>query len=63
MSYTQTGLQAMYPIYLARVKRQGENEDEYNSAIAQNENNLNQNLELLYNKLIELEAALSEATQ
>ncbi|MDO4544327.1 MAG: hypothetical protein Q4C01_07215 [Clostridia bacterium] len=60
MAYTPTGLQAMYPIYFARTRPEQTNKDEYNGAIAQNENNLNQNLALLYNKIIELEAALAE---
>lgn len=57
-----TGLQAMFPVYLARVRADGESTEEYNSMIAQNENNLNQNLESLYNKLLELEAAVNQTT-
>ncbi|MDD3400927.1 MAG: hypothetical protein PHT58_04770 [Eubacteriales bacterium] len=56
----QTGLQAMFPIYLAREQNAHESKDAYNSAIAQNENNLNQNLESLYNKLIELEERIDQ---
>ena len=63
MAYTPTGMQALFPVYLARMASGAEGRDEYNSAIAQNENNLNQNLELLYNKLLELETALAESTQ
>lgn len=37
--------------------------DAYDSGVAQNENNLNQNLELLYNKLLELESALADQTE
>jgi hypothetical protein len=37
--------------------------DAYDSSVAQNENNLNQNLELLYNKLLEIESALAERTE
>ena len=33
--------------------------DVFDSAVAQNENNLNQNFELLYQKLLTLEAALA----
>ena len=55
-----TGMQAMFPIYLARMAGSGENRDAYDSAIAQNENNLNQNFELLYHKLLALETAVSE---
>lgn len=55
-----TGLQAMFPIYLARLKTDGMTADAFNSSIAQNENNLNQNLETLFNKLTELEERLNQ---
>ena len=60
MQYTATGLMALFPVYL---ERQGREEDleAANSRIAQNENNLNQDLSILYNKLLELEAALAAA--
>lgn len=60
MAYEKTGLQALFPIYLARTERQQEDADARDSAIAQNENNLNQNLEILFSKLAELEDAISE---
>ena len=63
MAYTPTGLQALFPIYLARMQSGTENRDAYDSAVAQNENNLNQNFELLYNKLLTLEAALANAEE
>jgi len=56
MSYIPTGLQAMFPVYLARTAETNEG----NSNIAQNENNLNQNLATLFNKIQDLEAALGE---
>ena len=37
--------------------------DAYDSSVAQNESNLNQNLEILYNKLLELETAFAEQTE
>ncbi|MBQ7278264.1 MAG: hypothetical protein IJR17_03580 [Clostridia bacterium] len=58
MSYTATGVQALFPVYLERMGRQ-EAADAVNSRIAQNENNLNQNLTILYEKLLELEQALA----
>ena len=63
MAYTPTGMQALFPIYLGRMQKSGEDRDTYDSGVAQNENNLNQNLELLYGKLLELESALAEYTE
>ena len=63
MAYTPTGLQALFPVYLSRMPQDGEDRDAYDSSVAQNENNLNQNLELLYSKLLELESALAELTE
>ena len=60
MAYDKTGLQALFPIYLARTAGQQEDTDARDAAIAQNENNLNQNLEILFSKLAELEDAISE---
>lgn len=60
MAYEKTGLQALFPIYLARSAAQQEDTDARDAAIAQNENNLNQNLEILFSKLAELEDAISE---
>lgn len=51
------GMQALFPIYLARPQ-ENETNDAYSSAIAQNENNLNQNFELISQKLMELETAI-----
>ena len=58
MSYEATGLMALFPVYLERMGRE-EDQEAVNSRIAQNENNLNQDLSILYNKLLELEAALA----
>ncbi len=58
MSYEATGLMALFPVYLERMGRE-EDQEAVNSRIAQNENNLNQDLTILYNKLLELEAALA----
>lgn len=58
MNQTPTGMQAMFPLYLSRCPRAGEDALAADSAIAQNENNLNQNFATLYNKIMELENAL-----
>lgn len=58
MNQTTTGMQAMFPLYLSRRPRAGEDALAADSAIAQNENNLNQNFATLYNKIMELENAL-----
>ena len=63
MAYTPTGMQALFPVYLGRMPSSAVDRDAYDSSVAQNENNLNQNLELLYNKLIEIESALAERTE
>ncbi len=60
MTYEPTGMQALFPIYLSRTMTDAEDRDARDSAIAQNENNLNQNLETLFQKVTELENALSE---
>lgn len=51
----ETGMQALFPLYLSRRPQKGEDVMEVDSAIAQNENNLNQNFTILYNKVVELE--------
>ena len=61
MAYQATGMQALFPVYLSRMAEQRAARDEYDSAVAQNETNLNQNLESLYEKLLELETALTAA--
>ncbi len=63
MAYTPTGMQALFPVYLGRMPSAAVDRDAYDSSVAQNENNLNQNLELLYNKLLEIETALAERTE
>lgn len=63
MAYTPTGLQALFPVYLGRMPSASADRDAYDSSVAQNENNLNQNLELLYCKLLELESAFAEHTE
>lgn len=51
----ENGMQTLFPLYLSRRPRKGEDSMEADSAIAQNENNLNQNFSILYNKVLELE--------
>ncbi len=58
MAYQATGMMALFPVYLERTRPQ-EDTEAANSRIAQNENNLNQDLAILYNKLLELEEALA----
>ena len=58
MSYTATGIQAMFPVYLPRQIQKGERREDYDTAVSQNENSLNQNFHILYQKLLELEAAM-----
>ncbi len=63
MAYEPTGMQALFPVYLGRMPDAGEDRDAYDSSVAQNENNLNQNLDILYNKILELESAIAERTE
>ena len=58
MQYEATGLMALFPVYLERASHE-EDTEAVNSRIAQNENNLNQDLAILYDKLLELETALA----
>ena len=59
MEYEPTGVQAMFPVYLQRMAERGQSREQYNIAVALNEANLNQNLETLYQKLLEIEDYLS----
>jgi len=63
MTYQPTGMQALFPVYLGRMPDASEDRDAYDSSVAQNENNLNQNLETLFNKILELESAIAEFTE
>jgi len=63
MAYTATGMQALFPIYLSRMVTETDQRDAFDSAVAQNENNLNQNFELLYQKLLALEAAFAASEE
>ena len=58
MAYEADGLQALFPIYLARMAQEGQQREAYDIAVAQNEANLNQNLEILSRKLMEIEEYL-----
>lgn len=59
MAYQSSGLQALFPVYFSRMTQQEASREEYDISVAQNEGNLNQNLETLYRKLLEIEDYLS----
>ena len=59
MGYNSTGLQALFPVYFSRLAEQSASREDYDINAAQNEGNLNQNLETLYRKLLEIEDYLS----
>lgn len=61
MAYDKMGMQALFPVYFSRMTRDGSAQEEYDIAAAQNEGNLNQNLETLYRKLAEIEEYLAQA--
>lgn len=58
MAYEDSGMQALFPVYLSRMAKTDASSDEYNAAVAQNETNLNQNLESLGRKIAQIEAYL-----
>lgn len=59
MAFESTGLQALFPIYLSRMPEADADREMYDIAAAQNEANLNQNLEILSRKLMEIEDYLA----
>lgn len=46
--------QSLFPVYLARAKEKDERTEDYNTSVATNQNNLNQNLNILFNGLTEM---------
>ena len=61
MVYEKTGMQALFPVYFSRKASEAASKEDFDIAVAQNESNLNQNLETLYQKLLELEDYLAAA--
>jgi len=61
MAYDRAGMQALFPVYFSRMAGEGASREDFDIAVAQNESNLNQNLETLYRKLTEIEEYLSAA--
>jgi len=59
MAFERTGIQALFPVYFSRKASENASKEEFDIAVALNESNLNQNLETLYQKLLELEDYLS----
>ena len=59
MSYDATGMQALFPVYFSRMAETEASREDYDIQAAQNEGNLNQNFETLYQKLLEIEDYLS----
>ncbi|MDL2258451.1 hypothetical protein LJC42_04790 [Eubacteriales bacterium OttesenSCG-928-K08] len=60
MAYRLTGVQAMFPVLLSRHPQNGLAADDYDTSAAQNENNMNQNFSILYQKLVEMEEQLAQ---
>ena len=52
-------MQALFPVYFSRKASEQASKEDFDIAVAQNESNLNQNLETLYQKLLELEDYLA----
>lgn len=59
MAYARTGIQALFPVYFSRKAEEEVTKEEFDISVAQNESNLNQNLETLYQKLMEMEDYLA----
>ena len=59
MAYEPTGVQTMFPVYLQRMAEKHQSREQYDIAVALNEANLNQNLETLYQKLLDMKDYLS----
>ncbi|MEZ4627427.1 MAG: hypothetical protein R2912_04865 [Eubacteriales bacterium] len=59
MAFEKTGIQALFPVYFSRKASEQASKEEFDISVAQNESNLNQNLETLYQKLPEIEDYLS----
>ena len=58
MAFEKTGMQALFPVYFSRLAQGRASQEEYDIAAAQNEGNLNQNLETLFQKLRDIEEYL-----
>ena len=61
MAFEKTGIQALFPVHFSRMAGEGASKEEYDISCAQNESNLNQNLETIYQKLQDLEDYLAES--
>jgi len=59
MAYESTGMQALFPVYFSRMAQKDGSREDYDVSAAQNEGNLNQDLETLYKKILEIEDYLS----
>lgn len=59
MAYDSGGTQALFPVYFSRMAQNRASREEYDIAAAQNEGNLNQNLETLFQKIQQIEEYLS----
>jgi len=62
MAYESTGMQALLPVYFSRMAEKDAAREDYDVRAAQNESSLNQNLETLYRKLLEIEEYLASST-
>lgn len=62
MAYESTGMQALLPVYFSRMAEKNDSREDYDVSAAQNESSLNQNLETLYRKLLEIEEYLASST-
>lgn len=50
---------SLTPIYLPKPMREGEDIETYEIGVTQNEENLNQNINYLYNRLLNLESRMN----
>ena len=61
MAFDKTGMQALFPVYFSRMAEKSASKEDYDISAAQNEGNLNQNMETLYRKLSDIEDYLADS--
>ena len=52
-------IEAMFPVYFPKAKQEGETDEDYNTAVSQNENCCNQNFKILYDALADVQKSIA----
>lgn len=53
-------IQSLFPVYLPHAKPEDQSTEDYDTSVSTNENNLNQNLRILYNEIVNLSDTVSK---